>query len=82
MCSFNMNMIYIYRAKKHAQVLSYSGSASDSDVAGSFLQKKKRRQYQGLSSWHMTSQGKYLLLSSKLESQQVVLGYSFLMPEC
>ena len=54
-----MNMIYIYRAKKHAQVLSYSGSASDSDVAESFL-----------------------LLSSKLESHQVVLSYSFTMPEC
>ena len=77
-----MCRIGIYRAKKHARVLSYSGSASDSDVAGSFLQEKKRRQYQGLSSWHMTSQDKYLLLSSKLESQQVVLGYSFLMPEC
>ena len=57
-------------------------SASDSDVARRFLQKKRGRQYQGLSSWHMTSHDKYLLLSSKLESQQVVLGYSFLMPEC
>ena len=74
--------IVIYRAKKHAQALRYSGSASDSDIAGSFLPEKKRRQYQGLSSWHMTSQDKYRLLSSKLESQQLVLGYSFLLPEC
>ena len=56
---------------------------NDADVVGAaYRERRKGRQYQGLSCIHMTSQDKYLLLSGKPESQLVELSYSFIMPEC
>ena len=56
---------------------------NDADVAGAaYRERRKGRQYQGLSCIHMTNQDKYLLLSRKPESQLVELSYSLLMPEC
>ena len=75
-----LNARLVSRTRPEGFGLSF---VNDADVVGAaYRERRKGRQYQGLSRIHMTSQDKYLLLSGNPESQPVELSYSFLTPEC